>query len=112
MRCSWLFASALAIALGTSGAVHAQAAPGGGSAPSATDPPPADAPTDQPKSPAETPLDELAAKHYEDGRSEAQKGNWKSAYTSFRAAYAIQTHHLILAALGEAALRVGNYREA
>ena len=86
---------------------------------SAQEPAPAPAPTETPPDdapPADTPAhpiaDELARKHYEDGRAAADKGNWQAAYTSYRAAIAVQAHYLIHGALGEAAHHLGKDRDA
>lgn len=86
---------------------------------SAQEPAPAPAPTETPPDdapPADTPAhpiaDELARKHYEDGRAAAEKGNWQAAYTSYRAAIAVQAHYLIHGALGEAAHHLGKDRDA
>lgn len=56
--------------------------------------------------------DDVAKKHYEDGRAAAEKGNWEAAYTSFRAALAVEESYLILGALGDAAHHLGKYRDA
>ena len=91
------FFPALLAALFTSNAVIAQDA-----APPPSAPPPSAAP----------PIDDLAQTHYDDGKAAEKKGDFQAAYTSYRAALAVQEHEMILGALGRAAHRSGRYRDA
>lgn len=56
--------------------------------------------------------DALAGKHFDDGAAAGRRGDWQTAYASYRAALAVHEHPLILAALADVALRLGKDRDA
>jgi hypothetical protein len=106
--CAWLFALALA-ALCPPSTARAQGAPPADSAA----PAPSDTATATPPPESATePDDELARKHFEDGKAAADRGDWAAAYTSYRAGLAVQEHFTLLAALGDTATHLGKYRDA
>ncbi|MFO0587407.1 MAG: hypothetical protein U0441_07705 [Polyangiaceae bacterium] len=70
------------------------------------------APPNAPAAGEEAPMEELAQKHYDDGKAAAARGDWQAAYTSFRAGYAVQPHSSMVRALGDAAYHLGKSRDA
>lgn len=103
-RRTWMLLAAAPLALLPPAGAAAQS-PAGADAP-------ADAPPDAPPEPNPSGLDEIAQKHYDDGRAAASRGDWQTAYTSFRAGYGLQNHPLIVGALGLASAKLGKHREA
>ena len=93
---SWLFAPALVATLSVSLVSLAQDSGA----------PPVTAPGE------EAPMEELAQKHFDDGKAAVARGDWQAAYTSFRAGYAVQPHSAMVRALGDAAYHLGKSRDA
>src|SRR4051812_8463329 len=99
-RRTWLVVPALVLALAPSYPASAQS--------------PADPPSDTATPAAEAPSepdDELARKHFQDGKAAGERGDWAAAYTSYRAGYAVQEHFTLLAVLGDAASHLGKFRD-
>ncbi len=98
----------------TSAQAPTTSAPTTPSAPTTTaDAPDTSADAETPDAESQHPIaDELARKHYEDGRNAASKGDWPAAYTSLRAAIAVSEHYLIYGALGETAQKLGKDRDS